>query len=95
MAEHCGIAADYALRYYGVVLEPTGHPTIPFLGPQGCTVPPHLRPICSLHVCSISWAQVSRLIDDQTTDKYFRLRREILRVMTEQGKTLRQDNGDD
>jgi len=36
---------------WGVELTPTGHPSLPLMGPEGCTAPPHLRPACSGHIC--------------------------------------------
>ncbi len=35
-----------------VNLEETGG-ALPFLGDNGCVVPPHLRPLCSVHVCEM------------------------------------------
>jgi hypothetical protein len=46
--------AEEHARKEGVTLEPTGHPTLKFMGPSGCIVEPHLRPLCTLHVCSVN-----------------------------------------
>lgn len=35
----------------GVTLQDTGHPTLPFMGPQGCVLAPELKPLCTMHVC--------------------------------------------
>lgn len=35
----------------GVTLQPTGHPTLPFMGADGCVVDITLKPLCALHVC--------------------------------------------
>lgn len=53
--QYCDRAAKFALEGYGIKLQPTGH-EIPFMGPDGCTVPLHLRPICTIHACAIHWA---------------------------------------
>lgn len=49
----CEATLALAKEDFGVDLTPlkTNHPTLPFLGATGCVVPPHLRPICSVHVC--------------------------------------------
>jgi hypothetical protein len=52
-ALYCEIAEHYARRNYDVELQTTSHPTLPFMGEAGCVVEPHLRPLCTLHVCSI------------------------------------------
>jgi len=54
--QYCDRAAKFARDGYGIELQPTGHPEIPFMGPSGCTIPLHLRPICTIHACAISWA---------------------------------------
>lgn len=48
---HCEVTRQFALEEFGVTLEPTGHPTLPFMGEKGCVVEPYLRPICAVHVC--------------------------------------------
>jgi hypothetical protein len=65
----CELTAEFALETFGVTLERTDHPTLPFLGPQGCIVAPHMRPICSVHVCGQHLLQ-----DDAWSDRYFELR---------------------
>jgi hypothetical protein len=50
----CRLAAHFAARVWDVELEPTGHPRLPFMGPEGCTIEPHLRPVCSKHTCERS-----------------------------------------
>ena len=73
--EYCDMAVERAAED-GITLEETGHPTLRFMGPDGCTVAPHLRPLCTLHVCSIADAGIKRG-DPAWTDKYFRLRERI------------------
>lgn len=52
---------------------------LPFMGAKGCVVPPHLRPLCTLHVCSINSFGCDPK-DADFTAKYFKLRRQIDRV---------------
>jgi hypothetical protein len=74
--QYCVMAKEYAKDRYGIELQPTGHPDLPFMGPNGCTVEPYLRPICSLHQCSINSMGVLRG-DPSWTVEYFRLRETI------------------
>ena len=77
-AMYCGCAQEYALEEWGVDLTPvrTDHPTLPFMGPAGCSVPPYLRPLCTLHVCSINDIGI-KPGDSEWTSKYFKLREQI------------------
>ena len=50
-ATHCEEAIWWAKKRWSEVLEPTGHPTLPLLGPDGCVAPAHCRPICATYVC--------------------------------------------
>lgn len=70
------MAEEYAKERYGIVLERTSHPTLPFMGENGCTVAPYLRPICSLHQCGIC-SMGSLKGDPKWTSEYFRLREAI------------------
>ena len=47
----CSLVRATSLRRGGLILESTGHPTLLFMGPQGCVVPPYLRPLCAKHTC--------------------------------------------
>lgn len=76
--EYCGMARVCA-EAEGVYLEVTCHPTLPYMGLKGCTVPPHLRPICTVHVCSIN-ALGFKPGDQEWTQKYFELREEIVEL---------------
>jgi hypothetical protein len=73
---YCGIAIEYAKNVWGVALEPTGHPDLPLMGETGCTAPPHLRPICTLHACSI--AGIGASSDPKWDDRYYQLRDKIM-----------------
>lgn len=50
--DQCEGTKDFAKEHFGVTLEETGG-KLPFLGDNGCVVPPHLRPLCSVHVCEM------------------------------------------
>jgi len=77
--KYCDIAAERA-RAEGVELAPVND-SIPFAGPHGCIVPPHLRPICTLHVCSISYAGKAHINHDPAkTARYFELRKQISKM---------------
>jgi hypothetical protein len=75
--EYCIAAAGFSLLFYGVRLAPTEHPSIPFMSPLGCIVPPHLRPVCTLHVCNISWKSGEFPDDPERTKRYHGLRARI------------------
>lgn len=72
---YCELAEQNA-KCKGLTLPQTGHPTLPFMGINGCTVPPHLRPLCTLHVCSIN-SLGFKPNDQQWTSEYFALRRQL------------------
>ena len=78
--EYCEMAIDYARNTCGVTLERTEHPKLPLMGESGCTVAPHLRPLCSLHTCEINSMGLKRG-DKEWTEKYFQLRVEIEEAM--------------
>lgn len=80
--QHCDKAAKFAQDNYGVNLKPTGR-DIPFMGPGGCTVPLHLRPMCTLHACAFSYAPVSDI-----TDRYWQLRQQILDAEVAAGRRI-------
>lgn len=48
---------------------------IPHLGPKGCVVAPHHRPLCTLHVCSIAGLGFDP--DKKFEEEYFDLRERI------------------
>jgi len=72
---YCEIADEYA-KEQGVTLTRGDHPTLPFMSASGCTVPPHLRPICTVHVCCIN-SLGFKPGDMKWTKKYFKLREKI------------------
>ena len=68
-AAQCEMTKQIALEEFGVELEYTDHPTLPFMTPSGCAVEPHLRPICSVHVCDQHFGK-----DEAWEAKYWALR---------------------
>lgn len=69
--EYCEMALDYAAQR-GVELVVTGHERLPLMGEEGCTAPPHLRPLCSIHTCDIACNGTSG--NKQWDRRYFKLR---------------------
>ena len=67
----------------GVVLEATKHAKLKFMGPTGCVVPPHFRPLCTLHVCSIN-GMGFKPGDAKWTKQYFGLRAKIEREVAKE-----------
>jgi len=65
--EQCEDTKAFAQEQFGVTLEETGG-ALPFLGDHGCVVPPHLRPLCSVHVCEM------HLGDEAFSEIYFEAR---------------------
>jgi hypothetical protein len=76
--EYCRIASESvaAQSEPKLVVLKTDHPTLPYMGKDGCVCPPHLRPLCTLHVCSINSFGFDPL-DEEFTRKYFELRNKI------------------
>lgn len=72
--EYCDIARDFAAAHE-VILDNTDHPTLPFMGPEGCTVEPHWRPLCTVHTCEINLG--FKRGDPEWTTRYFDLRKQI------------------
>lgn len=75
-AENCADAERWAKDEWGITLVRTGHPKLPFMGPEGCVVPPHLRPICTVHTCEVN-SLGFKAGDPAWTAKYFKIRNEI------------------
>jgi len=77
-ALYCQCAEIYAKDEWGVDLTPlkTDHPKLPFMGSDGCVVPPHLRPLCTMYTCDINSLGIKKG-DPVWTEKYFTLREEI------------------
>ena len=73
---YCGMAEEIALDQHGITLTRTSHPTLRFMGPNGCTVEPHLRPLCTLHTCAVN-SHGFKPGDPEWTKRYFDLREKI------------------
>jgi hypothetical protein len=73
--EYCELTRSIAKDHWGVELKETGHPKLPFMSKDGCTVEPHLRPLCTLHVCSINSMGFDK--DNKFNKQYFKLRQKI------------------
>jgi hypothetical protein len=85
--KYCDLAARFAREKYGIELQPTGNPELPFMGEDGCTIPPYLRPICAIHVCTVSWAAKSHVENDpEKFRQYMSLRKQIGEEAQRQGK---------
>jgi hypothetical protein len=79
--EYCEVTRKFARERYGVRLAETGNDDLPFMGERGCVVAPHLRPVCSIHICDWTWASKS------TAPKgYVELRQEIFKQAKEENK---------
>lgn len=79
---YCEIALETAAEM-GEPLARTEHPTLPLMGPDGCSAPPHVRPMCSLHVCCIS-SLGFKPNDEEWTERYFQLREKAMRLTQEE-----------
>ena|ERR1017187_3868949 len=75
---YCEMAMEIADKL-NEPLTPTGNIQLPLMGPHGCIAPPHVRPLCSLHVCCISGAGFNSQ-DQEWTKKYFKLRNKLRMV---------------
>lgn len=78
--EYCEMAKDWAKAFYDIELKETGH-RIPFMGPEGCIVAPHLRPICTVHACCINNLGCHPA-DPAWTERYFDIRNAIEELET-------------
>ena len=66
----------FAKEFWNIDLPMTENADIPLLGSDNsCSVPPHLRPICTVHTCQISGLGTSG--DQEWDAKYFSLREQI------------------
>jgi hypothetical protein len=75
-APMCDLVIEQAKWDWNTELPRTGHPKLPLMREDGCTAPPHMRPLCAVHVCPIqSFGQ--HLKDPEWTKRYWELRHEI------------------
>jgi hypothetical protein len=80
----CGQAMVWARSVYGVQLEYTSDnaiSTLPYLTKTGCTVAPHLRPLCSLWLCPEGEAVAP--------PEYWQLKAKIMGIEIEKGDSCR------
>ncbi len=85
--EYCEFTLDHAQKEWGLVLIQTSHPTLPLMGPKGCTAPPHVRPMCTMHTCAVNGFGF-KPNDMPWTEKYFQIREaiEVLEVKRQFGE---------
>lgn len=79
--EYCEFSIGFA-HDRGVELQRTGHPRLPMMGPAGCVVPPHLRPMCTMHTCDVNAVGFKKpgnnpIEAEAWTKAYFDMRSEI------------------
>lgn len=72
----CEFTIQHAFESWGVELKPTGHPKLPLMGENGCVAAPHLRPLCTVHTCSVMTCG-GKLGDEAWTERYHELRDQI------------------
>jgi hypothetical protein len=76
---YCLMAVDFARENWNTELPPTWHPSLPLMGPDGCTAAPHLRPMCTAHTCEICEHGCKRG-DEAWTERYYELRGAIAEI---------------
>jgi len=78
---YCDLAIETAAEV-GVSYPPTGHPSLPLMGPDGCSAHPKHRPTCTLHTCAVN--SLGEEPDDPAwNERYFALRERIARLYHE------------
>lgn len=70
--KYCGFAMVFAKEQWNVKLVPTSNALLPFMGSRGCTVAPHLRPMCTAHTCEVC-AHGGKRGDEAWTSRYYEL----------------------
>ena len=73
--EYCALAAE-AMRKAGYAFHKFQEEGKTFVVDGKCIVPPHFRPLCSLHQCKISGLGFDPK-DPEWTKKYFKLRKRL------------------
>ena len=77
-AMYCEMALQFSKDFWNEDISdrmiPDQH--LPFMGPGGCVLEPHLRPLCTLHTCEINAFGFKRG-DPAWTKKYHDLRDKI------------------
>ena len=73
----CESVIQEAWFKWGLMLQATGeHPWLPLMGCDGCSVAPHLRPLCTVHSCCIQ-SVGGDPSDPLWTERYWELRNEL------------------
>lgn len=80
--DYCEMTIDYARERHGVNLDRTNHEKLPLMGETGCTAAPHLRPLCSVHVCSVNSFGICG--SQQENLMYWKLRNQIEAIEMEE-----------
>lgn len=79
--EYCEMSQHIAQKLWDTDVsgQRTDHERLPFMGPSGCVLEPHLRPWCSRHACCINGlgAKIRGENADEWTDRYNQLVEQI------------------
>lgn len=73
---YCEVTRRYC-QSKGITLTDTGHPDLPFMGPDGCILPPEYRPICAIHTCQWSGSADPHCEDTAMTARYVDLYNQV------------------
>ena len=68
---YCLLAGARAAEF-GMNPATQAHAELPFMGADGCVLPPYLRPLCAVHVC-----EVHLLGESSYAKAYFAMREEV------------------
>ena len=77
---YCEMALEYAKEVGEELQQSSYDPQLPLMGPRGCIAPPHLRPICTVHVCCINGLGFNPE-SQEWTKEYFKLRAKLERTL--------------
>ena len=77
--QYCDLATLRA-KEFGVELPEQDHPRLPYMGAEGCVVPPYLRPLCAMHAC-----ESHVLTQPEFAKRYLALREIVCILETELG----------
>ena len=76
-ADACREAANFAWIFFGIDTKPDFTKAVPFLSETGCTLPPHLRPQCTVYTCDIHAFGFKRDYNPKWNKRYWQLREDI------------------
>lgn len=79
---YCSMATDEANRQ-GYALPAPYLGKLAWMGPSGCVLPPHVRPLCTLHTCAVN-GMGFKAGDPAWNDQYFKLRLKIEVALVEE-----------